>query len=344
MSITIAGGGLAGLSLAVGLARRQIPVILHEAQSYPRHRVCGEFILGLTSEIIDTLGLEPALADARSHTRSRWYARGKCLGEVALPYPARGISRFTLDARLQALAVELGAQIQTNSRMDTVTEASPGLVLAHGRRKAAESKWLGLKAHFLNYPMQEGLEMHLGKGGYVGICPVESGAVNVCGLLPVLPISAKNRKERLLEHFSAVGLEKLAETLSRCELVEGSLVGVSQFALGTHPPALETPLVACVGDQLGIIPPFTGAGMSMAFESAALALPPLVQYSQNELAWPETCRAVSTAQHRAFRRRMSLAAALHPWVVGPLRQRLLGWAFQKGLLPFGWLTHRLRTP
>ncbi|HZI32692.1 MAG TPA: NAD(P)-binding protein, partial [Candidatus Binatia bacterium] len=45
-SITIVGGGLAGLTLGIGLRRRDVPVTILEAGEYPRHRVCGEFISG----------------------------------------------------------------------------------------------------------------------------------------------------------------------------------------------------------------------------------------------------------------------------------------------------------
>ena len=61
--VTIAGGGLAGLSLAAGLRLRGIPVEVHEAGSYPRHRVCGEFISGLGQHILERLGLKQLLIE-----------------------------------------------------------------------------------------------------------------------------------------------------------------------------------------------------------------------------------------------------------------------------------------
>ena len=44
--VTIVGGGLAGLTLGIALRENSVPVHIYEAGTYPRHRVCGEFISG----------------------------------------------------------------------------------------------------------------------------------------------------------------------------------------------------------------------------------------------------------------------------------------------------------
>ena len=71
--ITIAGGGLAGLSLAVGLRQHEVPVVVLEAGNYPRHRVCGEFISGVTAETLTALGIAGAFEDARHQRSLDWY-------------------------------------------------------------------------------------------------------------------------------------------------------------------------------------------------------------------------------------------------------------------------------
>ena len=73
-TITITGGGLTGLSLAIALRRYDIPVVLHEAGSYPRHRVCGEFISGISQETLTTLGIAETLADAQLHRSVTWFS------------------------------------------------------------------------------------------------------------------------------------------------------------------------------------------------------------------------------------------------------------------------------
>jgi 2-polyprenyl-6-methoxyphenol hydroxylase-like FAD-dependent oxidoreductase len=62
--ITIAGGGLAGLTLGIALRQRGIPVTIWEAGHYPRHRVCGEFICGRGRETLVKLGLNEILSKA----------------------------------------------------------------------------------------------------------------------------------------------------------------------------------------------------------------------------------------------------------------------------------------
>ena len=54
--ITIVGGGLAGLTLGIGLRQQGIPVTVWEAGHYPRHRVCGEFISGRGQDVLARLG------------------------------------------------------------------------------------------------------------------------------------------------------------------------------------------------------------------------------------------------------------------------------------------------
>jgi len=62
--ITIAGGGLAGLTLGIGLRQRGVPVTLQEGGRYPRHRVCGEFISGRGQETLARFGLRDLLERA----------------------------------------------------------------------------------------------------------------------------------------------------------------------------------------------------------------------------------------------------------------------------------------
>ena len=86
--VTIAGGGLAGLSLAVGLRLRDIAVEVREAGAYPRHRVCGEFISGVDRQTLENLGVASAFHDALPRRTVAWFCEGKKIHDDVLPEPA----------------------------------------------------------------------------------------------------------------------------------------------------------------------------------------------------------------------------------------------------------------
>jgi flavin-dependent dehydrogenase len=158
--IEIIGGGLAGLALGLALRRANVPVTLFDAGRYPRHRVCGDFIAGLSSSTVDRLQLAPMLADARSHREVAWYHRTRLIRVQKLPEPAFGLSRHALDARLADAFIAAGGELQPATR-STDLASQPGRVLATGRARR-ESPWLGLKFHVHGLTLTRDLELHLG--------------------------------------------------------------------------------------------------------------------------------------------------------------------------------------
>ena len=173
---------MAGLALGLGLRRRGVPVTVHEAAKYPRHRVCGEFISGVGEPTLLSLGLAEDLADASRHRAVLWYRRGRKILEDELPAPALAISRYRLDQRLARRLRESGGEVREGSRLSR--SAADGVVWAAGR-VPTKGGWIGLKCHLLDFPVDGGLEMHLGSNGYLGLTPVEDGRVNACGLFRV---------------------------------------------------------------------------------------------------------------------------------------------------------------
>src|SRR5512147_2184357 len=99
-TVEIVGGGLAGLALGLGLRRAGVPVLIKEAGSYPRHRVCGEFITGLDADTMDGLGIRDVLAEASpAQSVKICFSGHRCVDEE-LPRPALRVSRWTLDRQL----------------------------------------------------------------------------------------------------------------------------------------------------------------------------------------------------------------------------------------------------
>ena len=310
--IEIIGGGLAGLSLGIALRRAGVPVTLHEAGRYPRHRVCGEFITGLAPVTIARLGLQHALAGALQHHEVAWFPRDGPAQIQRLPAPALGISRHSLDARLAATFVAEGGTLCTNSRRTDLADR-PGRVFATGRRRTTTSAWMGLKVHMRDLTLTRDLEMHLGAACYVGLSKVEDDAVNICGLFRRRAVDGRG-VNLLLSYLRAVGLGALAARIDAAQIDHGSFSAVAALAFDRRMPPSDR---VALGDAGAMIPPFTGNGMAMAFQSAELALPPLIDYARAGCEWPATSRAIQRALRSRFRVRLASAGALHPFLLGP---------------------------
>jgi 2-polyprenyl-6-methoxyphenol hydroxylase-like FAD-dependent oxidoreductase len=331
--IEIVGGGLAGLSLGLALRRAAVPVTIFEAGDYPRHRVCGEFITGLAPATIAGLGLAPFLADALHHREVAWFIGSGADGQPArlqkLPSPALGLSRHALDHRLAEAFIAAGGDLRTRTRVAD-SAALPGRVWATGRRRG-RSPWLGLKIHARGLALSRDLELHLGDFAYVGLARVEDGAVNVCGLFRRRELCAKGA-HLLLGYLQAAGLTVLAARLAAGELETASFCAVAAVGFDRHVGAPADHRV-CLGDTCARIPPFTGNGMAMAFQSAESALAPLLAYGCGATDWSATCQAIHHALRRRFRLRLATAAAVHPFLFHPPRQRLLAALNRAHLLP-----------
>jgi menaquinone-9 beta-reductase len=327
--VEIIGGGLAGLSLGLALNRAGVPVTIIEAGAYPRHRVCGEFITGLGQATIERLQLAPFLADARLHREVAWFLREKPLRHQTLPQPAYALSRHALDQRLATAFTAAGGVLRTHTRAD-LTAARDGRVFASGRRPA-RPEWIGLKCHAVALPLVSGLELHLGDFAYIGLCAVEADRVNISGLfrqradLPDL-----GRETALVAYLRAAGLSALADRLAAASIDRDSFSAVA--GLGFSQPSTRADRLV-IGDTYAMIPPFTGHGMAMAFQSAEASLDPVLAWSRGEATWADTLRSVHQRLRRLFCIRLASAAALHPFLFRPSRQRLLATASRLRVLP-----------
>src|SRR6185312_3592281 len=113
----IAGAGPAGCAAAWTAARAGARVTLCEQSSFPRDKVCGEFIsaeaLPLLTEIAPDL-----VAASPTITHARFLAPSGHASRFRLPAPARGISRWALDAALADAARAAGVRLRTRTRAD----------------------------------------------------------------------------------------------------------------------------------------------------------------------------------------------------------------------------------
>jgi len=326
-TVEIVGGGLSGLSLGLGLRARGIPVRLLEAGHYPRHRVCGEFITALDQTTRNALQLDPLLRSARAAESVSWLEEGHRAMRHSLPDRALCLSRYELDSAMAEDFVAAGGDLLPGNRAPTKPQA--GRVLACGRQPDSTSPWMGLKEHFRDLALKDDLELHLGRNAYVGLTRVAAETVNVCGLFPK-PTEKKNVS--LTSSLRACGMSELANRLDRATAVDGSFCAVAGLSYGK-----ATDSALSLGDHQGLVPPFTGNGMTIALQSAALALDPIEKWSRGRAEWSETVHEVQRTWRRRFRHRLTIGNLLHPWLLRPARRRIVRMMHRAGLLPFGML-------
>lgn len=309
--ITIVGGGLAGLTLGIGLRQRGVPVTLWEAGRYPHHRVCGEFISGRGLESLDRLGLRAPLETAGAvpaHTAAFFTTTGSAPPR-RLPVAALCLSRHVLDDLLAKMFCQLGGELRLGERWPA-REFPEGVVRATGRRTpeaADRARWFGLKAHARNVALVADLEMHVAPNGYVGLCRINGGVVNICGLFrhgDAAPEGGGAVRELLRGQPGS----PLYQRLLASEFDEKSFCAVAGLSLRPHRAGERGE--CCVGDAITMIPPVTGNGMSMAIESAELAIEPLTRWSRDECSWPEAKQALARRCDATFARRLAWAGRL----------------------------------
>ena len=307
-TITIVGGGLAGLFLGILLRRRGLPVIILEAGDYPRHKVCGEFISGAGISLLSRMGMGSALRSKGllCAETAQFFKEGSRSPKVFLPEPSWCISRWSLDATMAETFRGLGGVIKTGIR-DRQKELGEGWVNAGGRRRvpAKKAPWVGVKFHLASMPLMADLEMHFQGGAYVGICQVEEGRVNVCALVPRNRLPT-NLSDDPISAIANLFVSSLGTRMVGRERVPGSLTTVGGLDyLSSGDDGCQTGV--CLGDTRGLIPPITGNGMSLALESAALAATPLEAWARGHHEWDGVSREIRLRMQSRFSRRLFYA-------------------------------------
>jgi flavin-dependent dehydrogenase len=321
--ITIVGGGLAGLTLGIGLRQRGVPVAICEAGRYPRHRVCGEFISGDGQRSLDRLGLLAGLraAGVLAAHHAAFFSGPSQMTGGSLPESALTVSRHILDAWLAREFLRLGGDLRTGTRW--TGEFTSGVVRAGGRRATPVAdgwRLFGLKIHAREVTLEADLEMHFVPDGYVGLCRLPDGEVNICGLFrsaTTVPDLAQRWRDWLGGPAESVLRSRLADA----RFDEDSFCSVAGLCL--RPQRATEHHECCVGDALTMIPPVTGNGMSMAFESAELAIEPLARFSRGELSWSEAQTTIARECDQRFTSRLRWASAVQRALFQPLARGAL---------------------
>ena len=290
--IIIIGGGLAGLISAIHLAKANIPVTLFEKESYPKHKVCGEYISNEVLPYFDFLNIDVSTLQPVVITEfSISTQKGNCI-QSKLPLGGFGISRYALDYYLWEKAKEFGVQLlqdqvtgvqYQNEKFRIKTSyngefTSDHAIGAYGKRTQLDralrrdfsfqkSPWLAVKAHYKADFNADTVSLHNFKGGYCGLSMVEGNKVNACYLVSY--DSFKKYKD--IDTFQKEIMYQnphLEVFFKNSELLFDKPITISQVNFDKKKPVENHIFMA--GDAAGLIHPLCGNGMAMAIQSAQI--------------------------------------------------------------------------
>lgn len=295
----VVGGGLAGAMAALRLAAAGRDVLLVEKERGAHDKVCGEFLSPEAVHYLRAAGVDPVELGAESVDRLRVSVASRTVA-VDLPFSALSLSRSVLDEALLARAVDRGCRMLRGSAVASLLRhdhrwsaglSSGATVLAghvflatgkhdlRGWARAAgrQNDLVGFKLHGRLAPeptnaLRGGMELFLFRDGYGGLSLVEDGIANLCLVV---------RKARLqrLGGWPALLRTMLAECAAlRTLLKDAQPLWERPLAISSIPYGYLASRAAAghdglwpVGDQIAVIPSFTGDGMSIALHSASLA-------------------------------------------------------------------------
>ncbi|NNJ81236.1 MAG: FAD-dependent oxidoreductase [Flavobacteriaceae bacterium] len=276
---------------ALHLQKYELKILLIEKQSYPKHKVCGEYVSNEVLPYLGWLNIDPKAHGAVPINQFEISTRHGETIESGLPLGGFGMSRYALDTLLynevvpkSEVVIDTVTSVEFQDNIFVVNTQSkksfqaPYAVGAFGKRSILDKQmdrkfvnerthWMAVKAHY-DYSFPENkVALHNFEGGYCGLSQTETGAVNACYLTTLKSFRACDSLEefqqkvmsensRLKDFFeNAIPLFEKPLTISQISFAKKSIIEDHIFMLG---------------DSAGLIHPLCGNGMAMAIHSAKL--------------------------------------------------------------------------
>ena len=303
--VIIVGGGLAGLTNAIHLSKVNQSVLLIEKNSYPKHKVCGEYISNEVIPYLNFLGIDPIREGAKKITKVQISTTEGNLISGELPLGGFGMSRFFLDTLLLKKALFNGVKVIKDS-VDSISYKDEIFLVETKNSKSYESKitigafgkrsdldqkmkrkfiqnkspYLAVKIHVEGDFPDNVIGLHNFNGGYCGVSRVENNSINLCYITDYESF----KKFKNISNFQRKVVYKnkyLKKIFEQSTSVFEKPLTISQISFETKRP-VENHIIMC-GDTAGMIHPLCGNGMGMAIISAKLASNLILQFLNGEI-------------------------------------------------------------
>lgn len=292
--VAIVGGGLAGLTLAIQLADAGYSCILFEKNSYPFHKVCGEYISMESRDFLERLGLNLNEMQLPEIRQLRVSSPSGNVMHTKLDLGGFGISRYFLDWKLSELAKKKGIQLMEQCRVSDVQFSGNEfeIISSHGHFKAEccigawgkksnldtklnrlftkhkipEKNYVGIKYHInIDFP-SDVIELHNFENGYCGISKIENNTYCLCYLTDAENLKRYNGNIKMMEEKVLMSNPFLKKYFTEATFLFEEPLAISNIRIG-YKAAVENHILM-LGDTAGNIAPLSGNGMSMAMRSS----------------------------------------------------------------------------
>lgn len=291
--IIIIGGGLAGLSGSIQLAKLGFKALVIEKRTYPFQRVCGEYISNEVRPFLGSIGVFPEALGAASITKLQVSSpKGKIL-ELPLDLGGFGLSRFRFDAHLYEIAKSLGVDFLLNAQATDVsfngesftTHLQDGscresrlVIGCYGKRSNLDrqlnraffkkkSPYIGVKYHIRTDHPADLISLHNFKDGYCGLSRIEEEKYSLC----YLSLSDNLKNYSSIQEMEAKVLSKnpyLKHIFDNSDFLFDKPETISEVSFEKKTTRENHILMA--GDAVGMISPLCGNGMAMALNTGKM--------------------------------------------------------------------------
>jgi flavin-dependent dehydrogenase len=331
--VAIIGGGLAGLSLAIQCADKGYAVVLFEKETYPFHKVCGEYISMESWNFLEAL--EVPLRDLKLpliNSLKISDALGKSY-DFELPLGGFGVSRFLLDNLLHKIALKKGVKVLTSTKVSNIIYKNGAFEIttnagsyfskvaagSYGKRSNIDIKinrsfiqqkvnklnnYVGVKYH-VRYPHPPGaISLHNFQNGYCGISAVEEDKSCLCYLTTAANLEKANNSISLMEKTILSQNPALEKIFSHAEFLYSQPLVISQISFDNKTQVEDHMLM--IGDAAGMITPLCGNGMSMALHGSKIAFQSINSFLQKMYEREEMEKEYTATWKSNFARRLWL--------------------------------------
>jgi flavin-dependent dehydrogenase len=280
------------------LAKAGYKIIVFEKETYPFHRVCGEYISMESYGFLQRLGLDLPAYNLPVISKLIVSAPNGNFIQSKLDIGGFGISRYLLDNELKEIAIQNGVSVLDGTKVNEIEFSDDQFLLqykggqtiagtaigAYGKRSNLDVKlsrdfikknpgklnnFVGVKYHVkIGFPVDT-IALHNFQGGYCGLSKVEGDAHCLCYMTTAQNLKENNNSISEMERSVLFKNTFLRDIFSQAEFLFKEPVTISQISFEEKSQVEDHILMT--GDTAGLIAPLCGNGMSIALHSAKIA-------------------------------------------------------------------------